>query len=962
MTRRLLRAGRARLTSRVRCGIRCPWRTSVLPLATLLLLTAAVGAQTQKRAQFAHAGRLMMDSAVTIGTLANGLRYYIRPNAVPAHRAEFRLVVDAGSALEDEDQRGLAHFVEHMAFNGTTHFKKLDIVRYLEAVGMKFGADLNAETTPNETVYRITVPTDRADALPTGTQILADWGHGIVFDSAAVEAERGIVLGEWRSRTDAGGLGSRITERYLGELLRGSRYVNRMPIGVPEIIERAPRAELVRFYHDWYRPDRMAVVVVGDVDVKATEALIRHTLGSIPRAGKGRARPSLTVPAPSMPAYAVVADSQVGNGGSVTATYRLQALAHGTREGFRQALVDRMVAYILSERLSDLDRGTIGIEEPVRDVRTYTLRAPARDGDTEGAFVRLLGMVRQVVEHGFTPDELGRVREYSLTEYENAFMRREAISSSVLADGYAMSFLTGAIVQPIAAALAMARENLTGVNAIGLADLNSVARAAFAPARRVILLAASPTSKATLLTEQSVTHIADSVARASTPTYATEVQSIPLVATPPTPGSIDSVHTLAAIGAQEWVLSNGVRVILKPTDFNRDQLLVQAIAPGGTSLAADSDYVSAQLATQALATSGLGAFTLPLLQKRLRSAGSSVSLTPSIGELNQGLTANASPRDAATLLQMIHLAFTAPRADSVPIARWQATMREQLSTAQAVMAQKIHAIVIRGNPRARPVTAAMVDSLDPARALEFRRARFADASAFTFYIVGAFDPDSMRPFIKRWIASLPATHAHETWRDVGVRPIGGPFNIDAPMGPAGKTTIQLALSGTMTYEPQNTVLLNALSEVAQRRLLDRLRTELHATYGVQVGATAARWPYPHYEIDVSFDAAPEQADSLVRAAIAVLDTLRANGPTAQEVADVKTLEERRIQVGRRDNGYWLATLATDGWNGWDYGVGITDADALLGTLTLEPMKAAADRFFDTGHVLRIAIRPYKVSS
>jgi zinc protease len=289
-------------------------------------------------------------------------------------------------------------------------------------------------------------------------------------------------------------------------------------------------------------------------------------------------------------------------------------------------------------------------------------------------------------------------------------------------------------------------------------------------------------------------------------------------------------------------------------------------------------------------------------------------------------------------------------------------MRAQLSTAQAQVAQQIHAIVTRGNPRARMITAAMIDSLDPARALAFHQARFADASAFTFYIVGAFDPDSMRPLVERWLASLPATRAHETWRDTGVRPVAGPGNIDAPVRPDAKTTMQLAITGAMTYDAEQNLLLNAITEVAQRRLLQRLRTEMHATYGVQASASAEQWPYPHYEIDVSFDAAPEQADSLARAAIAVLDTLRAGGPTAAEAADVKALEERRLQLGQRDNGYILSTLVTDGWNGWSYATGLADPASLLGVLTPERLRDAAARYVDTAHVLRIAIRPRKATS
>lgn len=930
-------------------------------VALVLLLPAVLSAQSTRTATGVAGGRLAMEPAVLTGTLANGLRYYIRPNAVPEHRAELRLVVDAGSALEDSTQRGLAHFVEHLAFNGTTRFKKLDIVRYLEAMGMQYGADLNAQTTFDETIYRFTVPTDRADAVSTGIEILADWAHGITFDSAAVEAERGIILGEWRSRTDGGGVGSRISERYLGAVLRGSRYPERMPIGLPTIIETAPRSEMVRFYHDWYRPDRMAVIVVGDVDAKAVEALIRRELGAIPAVKRGRARPSLAVPMGTTPRYSVVADPQIGDG-AVTIAYRLPPRDRATVAGFRQGVLDRMVAYILSERLADLDRGTIGIEEPVRGVSTYTLRAPARGGDAPAAIAGALGVVQSLVQHGVTDDEFGRVRTYILREYESQYARRDALPSSVYADGLVTTFLSGSVFPGLGKMVELARGALADSSAITLRELNADAREVLGQPGRVIFVQGSPASRHAIPTERDVARLADSVTRSATPTYEAQLQSMPLVPVPPTPGRVDSARALADIGAREWVLSNGAHVILRPTDFNADQILLFASAPGGTSVAADSDYIEAQLATQALATSGVGAFTVPLLQKRLRSTASSVSLTPFISELNQGMSGSVSPRDVETMFQVMYLAFTARRADTMAIATWRGQAREQLVMPQALLGQALRSILTRNAPQARPITAAMVDSLDAARSLAFYRERFADASAFTFFLVGAFDPDSIKPLVERYIGGLPATHAHQTWRDSGVRPVTGPGEINVDVGPAGKTTMVLAFVGEMTFDAESNMVLNALAEIAQRRLLARLRTELHATYGVQVNPTTARWPYPHYEIDVSFDAAPEAADSLARAAVAVLDTLRANGPTAQEVAEVKALEQRRIQVGQRDNGYWIDMLAQNRWNGWDDGTGITQVDRLLDALTPERMKAAAHHFLDTGHALRIALRPHKATS
>jgi zinc protease len=386
-------------------------------------------------------------------------------------------------------------------------------------------------------------------------------------------------------------------------------------------------------------------------------------------------------------------------------------------------------------------------------------------------------------------------------------------------------------------------------------------------------------------------------------------------------------------------------------------VVLKALGPGGTSLAADSDYVNAALAASVVQESGIGDLSLPDLQKLLRRTAASVSVTPFIGDLNQGVTGHASTRDVETMLQLAYLAFTAPRADSARLVPWRERLRAGLATGQAQMTAAIRRLLTRNDPHARPITAQMVDSLDPARAVAFYSARFADASNFTFYIVGAFDVDSLRPLVERWIGGLPSTHAHETWRDLGVRPIPGPSTINANVAPPGKTTMQLAISGAMSFDAPETVVLDALGQIAQRRLLQRLRSELHATYGVQLSTAAFKYPWEHYEIDVNFDAAPEQADSLAAVAIAVLDTLRENGPTAEEVADMRALEARGLETSARNDGYWADVLARNDWNGWDRATGLAHTSQLVDAVTVERIRDAARKYLDTARVVRIAIRP-----
>lgn len=539
-----------------------------------------------------------------------------------------------------------------------------------------------------------------------------------------------------------------------------------------------------------------------------------------------------------------------------------------------------MIAYVLSERLSDADRGTIRIEEPVHGLRMYTLRAVARDGDGRAALAGLLGVVQQLVEHGCTRAEFDRAREYTLCEYENALARRAGMTSATLADALVASARTGAVMIDAAWGMAAVHRVLSRPTATTLDEMNASARAIFDQPGRVVFVVAT-TRAATIPTETAIAQVVDSVARTPTHIVTSQIAGASLVPMAPTPGRVDSIRALPAIRAQEWVLSNGAHLILVPTDFNPDQLLVEAIAPGGTSLAADSDYIDAMLATNIVNVGGLGELPRPLLERQLREAASSVNLVTFTSDLNEGVLVSATPRDAEAMFQILYLAFTAPRLDSAAVEQWRATARERLATGEADVAQKIHALLTRDAPRGRPITAAMIDSLDPVRALAFYRARFADASNFIFCDVGAFIPDSIRPLVERYIGGLPATYTRETWRDLGVRPIIGPYTVNAPVSPDAKTSVLLAITGPMSYDAPENMVLNALGQIARRRLLERLRAELHATYGVELTTSAARWPWPHYEIDIRFDAAPEQADSLAAAAIAVLDTLRASGPTAQ---------------------------------------------------------------------------------
>ena len=922
---------------------------------------------------------LPFDPAVTVGTLPNGMRYYIQAHPQPAHRADLRLVVDAGSVMEEPQQLGLAHFVEHMAFNGSRRFAKLQIQHELESMGMQFGADLNAETTADETAYFLTVPTDHPGALTTGMKILADWASGVAFDSAAVEAERGIVMGEWRLRTNAGAGDFKRFGRYTGAIIPGSAYGDRSPIGDPRIIQHASRAEIKRFYTRWYRPQRMAVVVVGDVDASEVERLVKQEMGAIPAGPRtpetDRAFPSRAVPVPHTSSFVVDVDP-TANGRSINLAYRVPERPSGTGDR-RAALAEEIAVDIVNERMGAMRVGGAYVGEAARHARAWFLVDNSQE-DIRGELAKLFAVPRQVVEHGFTDAEVERVRKNLLTNREHRFVARAAATSSQLADSYQDAFLTGAIVPPADTSLALARALLAGPGAITTAEVDSIARLAFDQPGVVGFI--SLPANGQQVDAEFIAAVADSVGKSHTTTYdakayaladttagkkgysiddsAAAIAARPLIPSLPPAGRIDSVRQIPSVGVTVWTLSNGAHVLLKPTTFNPDQFLVLASAPGGTSTAKPAEYVDARLAGQALALGGLGTFTPEALQKKLSTEGSSVSIAGGIQQLNQYVTGSASPKDAKVLFELLHLEFTAPRLDTAAISRWKEGSRASLDDPGQLFQQEVQARLAHFDPRQRPLTAAMMDSLDPQAALAFYKERFSDASAFTFIVVGAFDPDSLRPLVEKYVASLPATHANVGWHDDGARAAAGPEKIDLYNGFPGRTQVSITYTIPIHYDESTDVRNYAVGQIAQRRLLARLRTQLSATYGVQFGISQVKAPWQHAAVSVGFDSDPALADSLARAAVAVLDTLGRSGPTAAEVAELIANEKQRIALAVKDNSYWVQKLSSNLADGFDLATGLVAPDPRVDRLTIDVLRqTAAELFGPSSKAVQLFVRP-----
>lgn len=931
-----------------------------LLLALPFLLTSAAVAQ-RPTASAVPKDQIPVDSAVTIGRLPNGLRYYIRENRRPEKRAELRLVVNAGSVLEDPDQLGLAHFVEHMAFNGTRHFEKQALVDYIEGTGMRFGAHLNAYTSFDETVYQLVVPTDSAPLLAQGIQILEDWAHGLSFDSLEVEKERGVVIEEWRGGQ---GAGERLRKQQFPVLFRGSRYAERLPIGTRQSLEKFAPAALRRFYRDWYRPDLMAVIAVGDFDRNAVEQLIREHFSRIPARKAPRPRPRYGVP-PRGAAAAAVATDREATGTRVNVHFIRPARPRGTVSAYRASLIARLYSQMLDTRLSELAQkpnppflgAGSGTGHLVRSADAFSLGFVVADTGVRRGLDAVLTEVERVERHGFTAPELARAKRSLLRRLEQSYAERDKAESGVLVDEYVEHFLTGEAIPGIAREFELAKQLLPG---IGVAEVDHAAREWLGLKDRVLMVSAPEKSGVVVPKGGSLLALFGQVQRRDVSPYEETVSEAPLVtAELPDAAIVAEAHD-SAVNTTTLTLANGVRVILKPTDFKADQVLLAAYSPGGTSLVPDSLFTAARIATDAVGTGGLGQFGAVELRKKL--AGIAAGVEPYIDTYKEGLSGGASPEDLRTLFELVYLRFAAPRADSPAFQAFRTNVHAALvnrgANPVAAFQDTLGAALAQHHPRSRPFTAADADSLDLRQAMAVYRDRFADAYDFTFVLVGSFTLDSVRPLVRRYLGNLPAAGRREEARDIGLASPPGVVEREVHKGIEPKSQTAIVFTGPFEYTRTERFALSGLAQLLELKLREQLREEMGGTYGVGVRASPTRVPRPQYTLSIQFGSAPERVGELVGAIFAQIDSLRQVGGEEKELAKLRETAIRTRETELRENGFWLRQLVFADQTGEDLRETL-DLPSLLAQLTGENLRSAAQRYLDVKRYVRVTLLPEK---
>ena len=904
--------------------------------------------------------KLPIDSLVTVGQLDNGLRYVIRKNQKPENRVELRLVVDAGSVLEDENQQGLAHFAEHMAFNGTKNFAKQELVDYLELIGMRFGPDLNAYTSFDETVYMLTVPTDSAEVVHTAFQILEDWAHQISFEAEEIDKERGVVIEEWRLRR---GAQQRMFDEQIPILLKDSRYAVRLVIGQKAVLDTFHHEDLRRFYRTWYRPDLMGFVAVGDIEPAEVEALVQEYFARIPVAENPPERTVFPVPDHEETLFAITTDPEATYN-SVSIYYKMDVRPQGTVSTYRRSLIEALYHRMLNQRLHELTK----LPEPpflgaysgqgrwLRSKEFFILGAGVQNNGFDAGLEALLVEAGRVREHGFTASELAREKKEMLRGMEQSYRERDKQQSSGFASEYVRHLLTDEAIPGIAKEYELYQELVPG---IALEEINALASEWTSEKNRVITVEAPEQEGIAVPSEQDLLAIFAEVAQQEIAPYADEVSDEPLVAQVPAPADIVERSEIPEIGVTWWTLANGIRVCLKPTDFKNDEILFRAYSPGGHSLVPDADYVAASTATSVVSEGGVGAFNKIELEKKL--AGKVVRVSPWISSLREGVSGSASPEDIQTMFELIYAFFTAPRQDSTAFQAYQTLMRGSIQNRSArpetAFSDTITVTMAQYHHRARPWSLELLDEMDLATSMAVYQDRFADASDFSFFFVGNFTLEGIEPLVRTYLGGLPTTGREETWRDVGIEAPEGVIDKAVYRGIEPKSRSQMIFTGPFEYDGwKNNLELRAMTSVLEIKLREVLREDLGGTYGVWVGSSGSHYPDEKYRISISFGSDPDRVEELTQVIFEQIDSLKTVGTTDLYVDKVKEMRKRQRETDLKENSFWVGALETLDFNGVDPRL-LIQYPALVDSLTVDVVQQSAQKYFNMDRYVRVVLYP-----
>ena len=872
-------------------------------------------------AMLAAAQPLQQDPSVRTGKLKNGMTYYIRHNAKEAGLADFYIAQRVGSILEEPRQRGLAHFLEHMAFNGTKHFpgkgKQLGIVPWCESIGVKFGANLNAYTSIDQTVYHIgSAPIKREGIVDSCLLVLNDWSHYILLEDQEIDKERGVIHEEWRTRR-AGMAMQRMMENVMPYIYKGTKYEDCMPIGSMDIVDNFPYQDLRDYYQKWYRPDLQAIIVVGDFDVDKMEKKVRKLFSKIPMPRNAAER--VYYPVGNNDRMTVVVEKDKEQPITIAHLYmKMDATPDAEKNTVKYVRDDYkadLVAYMLNSRLTDLRQqanppfisasGRAGQFYICRTKDAFSLSVSCKHDSILGGLRAAVAELERVRQHGFTQAELERAKLIQLNHAERSMKMEADQRNSRFVNRCVNHFLNAEPLISSAYNYELVKQFDTDVT---LGEVNAEARQLIHDTNQVLVLFAPDKEGVSVPSEAELEQTVLSAQAGRYEAYTEPQLQADLIAQLPKAGTIVSEKDFGLFGFREFTLSNGMKVYVKPTDFAADQIEMTMRAWGGTSLYGDEDIPNFRLLASATSEGGWGDYDASTLRKML--TGKSARVVSSIGQRRQSISGTSSVKDFKTMLELAYLHFTAPRKDTTAFAGLISRTRSFLSNRDAspkvAYSDSIDAIVYGNHPRYAPTTPQMLDSVDYDRILQIYRERFSDASNFQTVIIGKVNLDELRPLLCQYLATLPSTYRHETFNEANVPQVknSNETHVFRKKMATPQASVTVLYTAQVPFSPKNDLILDFLKRTLSIAYTDSVREEKGGTYGVGVEFDLDQLQKPDAMLKISYSADPTRYEELNPIIYKQLQNIADHGPEATSMDKVRKYLKKQYEQLIITNDYW----------------------------------------------------------
>ncbi|SHM91598.1 zinc protease [Cyclobacterium lianum] len=902
-----------------------------------------------------------LDQRVRVGQLENGMRYYIQNNPKPEDKLELRLAIKAGSMQEKDTQLGLAHFVEHMAFNGSEHFEKNELISYLQSIGVSFGSDLNAYTSFDETVYMLPIPTDEMEKLKTGFQVMRDWAGGLLLESEDIDAERGIVVEEWRTGQ---GVDQRMRDAYLPVLLHDSRYARRMPIGEMDVIRNADERLIREFYQDWYRPELMGIVAVGDVPVAEVEQLVRDYFSDLENLPNAPERSYHEVPEHAENFVKIVTDEEAP-GIQVQLYYKHKPEPTLTYEDYKTKVLRTMFGGMLTQRLDEIRQkpdapfifAGARYGSLVRGLEFFTTSGVVGPGKAKAGLQAFLTENQRIVQHGFTETELERVKRSLLNSAERNFKEMDKAESRSLVGRYVSHFLNQSFAEGPELRYRIYQEMIPRIS---LEEVNQLAGKLIRDDNTVVIVTAPEKDRAGLPDEDELLALLENAGELETEPYQEKELREELLLSLPEPGKMKSIDSLPSVGITSIDLENGLKVHFKPTNFRNDEIVFTGYSEGGTSLYADKDHYSASYAGTAVNVMGVGDFSPSDLRKVL--AGKNVQVTPNIGRYAENISGNTSPGDFELALQLMHLYFTAPRMDRGLWEVFLANQKNQLESAAVnpdfQFSRKVNEIISNGNPRGMGIyRPEQLDSIDLDRSLEIYRERFGNISDFEFLFTGNIDLQTAIPLIELYLGSLPGNPlvGEEEYNDLGIRPPQEEREL-IKVGVDDKSQVILYFNGETPYSLEKSQQFSYLGEILTIKLIETLREEIGGVYGVSARGALSRVPEERFAFTINFPCGPDAVQELTDAVWEEIEKIKKNGPEPEDLEKVRETKRISLEENLKRNGFWHGQISAAISGGMPLDTVLGAEDRVLG-VTANQVQSIAREYLQKPYLLQIIRYP-----